>query len=177
MASRSEQSPSLLSSSSVVVTLIVAAKTPEMGLANSPSPAMRAASKIKEMIFCIIPSGEQVQDWLWALYRLLIALKQPQQAEAVSIARRDVPLGRSLKEEDITVRWTLNSPDDEAFAGKSKRRQHRLKRLLEEAERQGAAPTDDDLARGLGVSRRTILRDMQALSQVIPKPPTRKRKK
>ena len=59
---------------------------------------------------------------------------------------------------------------------KSERRLYRLKRLLDEAEKQGGAPTDDDLAQALGVSRRTILRDMQSVSKEIPKPPTRKRK-
>jgi len=39
-----------------------------------------------------------------------------------------------------------------------------LQRLLAEAQAQGAAPTDDDLADALGISRRTILRDMKALA-------------
>jgi predicted DNA-binding transcriptional regulator YafY len=38
-----------------------------------------------------------------------------------------------------------------------------LQRLLYEAQAQGAAPTDDDLAAALDVSRRTVLRDMAAL--------------
>jgi tetratricopeptide (TPR) repeat protein len=174
-----------------------------------------------------VPAGEQVQDWLWALYRLLAALGQPKRAEAAlraayaelqrqggaisdadlrrsffervphnrtiikahdqlagiprvitaSLARRDVPLGRSLREDEfITVQWTLNAPEDDAIADKSERRRYRLKRLLDEAEKQGAAPTDDDLANALGVSRRTILRDIQDLTKKITLPPTRKRK-
>jgi DNA-binding SARP family transcriptional activator len=174
-----------------------------------------------------VPSGEQPQDWLWALYRLLTALKQSDSARdvlraayaelqrqaqyindptrrrgffervqinhdivnaydqltgsprviSVSLARKEVPLGRSLREDEfVTVQWTLNSPEDDAISDKSVRRQHRLKRLLEEAEKQSSAPTDDDLARALGVSRRTILRDMQVLAQEVPRPPTRKRK-
>jgi DNA-binding SARP family transcriptional activator/Tfp pilus assembly protein PilF len=97
---------------------------------------------------------------------------------SVLLARRDVPLGRTLnKDEYIKVQWTLSAPEDDAIAGKSKRRRYRLKRLLNEAEGQGAAPTDDDLAQALQVSRRTILRDMQALAHEIPRPPTRKRKR
>lgn len=94
----------------------------------------------------------------------------------VRLARRDVPLGRALREDDFaTVTWTLNAPDDESIEDKAERRQHRLKRLLAESAAQGAAPTDDDLAQALEVSRRTILRDMQILHEQAP-PPTRKRK-
>jgi DNA-binding SARP family transcriptional activator/tetratricopeptide (TPR) repeat protein len=173
------------------------------------------------------PAGEQAQDWLWALYRLLAALGQPERAEAVlraayaelqrqgsaisdpdlrkrffeyvphnrtiveaydrlagirrgataALARQDVPLGRSLRQDEfVNVQWTLSAPEDEAIPDKAERRQYRLKRLLKEAEEQGAAPTDDDLARALGVSRRTILRDMHELAQKIPLQSTRKRK-
>ncbi len=96
---------------------------------------------------------------------------------SVSLARKNVPLGRPLREDEhVTVKWTLNSPEDESISDKSALRHYRLKRLLEEAEKQNAAPTDDDLARTLGVSRRTILRDMQVLAQESPVSPTRKRK-
>lgn len=94
-----------------------------------------------------------------------------------SLARKDVPLGRTLrKDEFVTVQWTLNAVEDDSIFDKAERRLYRLKRLLEEAGKQGAAPTDDDLAQALGVSRRTILRDMQSLSSKTSKPPTRKRK-
>ena len=76
----------------------------------------------------------------------------------------------------MQVDWTISAPEDETLADKTERRRHRLRRLLQEAESQNAAPTDDDLARALGVSRRTILRDMQDLAQEISRPPTRKRK-
>lgn len=96
---------------------------------------------------------------------------------AVSLARRNVPLGRSLRaDEFVSVQWTLHAPEDESIPDKSARRRHRLKRLLEEAAGQNAAPTDDDLARALEVSRRTILRDMRELTRENPRPPTRKRK-
>jgi hypothetical protein len=96
---------------------------------------------------------------------------------SVSLARREAPLGRFLREDEyVSARWTISAPDDEAIADKAERRQYRLKRLLQQAVDQGAAPTDEDLARALGVSRRTILRDMQALAQDMPRPPTRRRK-
>jgi hypothetical protein len=82
----------------------------------------------------------------------------------VTLARADAPLGRALKpDETVSVRWSLATPDDDAVGGDAARRRHRLARLLREAAACGAAPTDDDLANALGVSRRTILRDMVAL--------------
>lgn len=94
------------------------------------------------------------------------------------LARKNIPLGRSLREDEyVRVQWTLSAPEDESIADKSARRHYRLKRLLDEAEKQDAAPTDDDLAQALDVSRRTILRDMQVLVKEIPRTPTRKRKR
>ena len=96
---------------------------------------------------------------------------------SVALARQGVPLGRSLRpDEYVTVQWTLHSPADDAIDDKSIRRQHCLQRLLREAEAQGAAPTDDDLAQALGVSRRTVLRDMQSLGQ-LNTASTRKRRR
>jgi tetratricopeptide (TPR) repeat protein len=173
------------------------------------------------------PLGEKPQQWLWALYRLLIGLNETARASdvltaayaelqrqaqnitdpnlrqgffervsenrnivkaydrieggprvtTVTLAHKDVPLGRTVrKEELVAVRWTLNAPEDESILDKAKRRLFRLKRLIAEAEKQNAAPTDDDLAQALGVSRRTILRDMKSLDKES-KPTTRKRKK
>lgn len=96
----------------------------------------------------------------------------------VTLARRDAPLGRPLTTaETVTIRWTINGPEDEAIADKLARRRYRLQRLLEEAAAQGATPTDDDLAQALGVSRRTILRDMETLAESGLTFPTRRRAK
>jgi hypothetical protein len=175
-----------------------------------------------------VPAGEQLQGWLWALYRLLAALAQPERARkvlrtafdelqrqslaiedplrrssffervplnsailaaykkdanftrvvSITLARRDAPLGRALRgEERVTVHWTVSALEDESVGDKTLLRRQRLKRLLQQAESQGAAPTDDDLAGALGVSRRTILRDLQAMAHEIETPPTRKRKR
>jgi DNA-binding SARP family transcriptional activator/tetratricopeptide (TPR) repeat protein len=95
----------------------------------------------------------------------------------VSLAQREAPLGRTLRDDELVqVQWTILAPEDEAISDKTAQRQYRLKRLLAEAEARGAAPTDDDLAHALNVSRRTILRDMQTLSAELPRLPTRKRK-
>jgi hypothetical protein len=88
---------------------------------------------------------------------------------SVSLARREAPLGRPLTaQERVTVQWTVNAPEDEARGDKPLRRQQRIIRLLLQAEAQGAAPTDDDLAEALNVSRRTILRDLQEMAQKWP---------
>jgi DNA-binding SARP family transcriptional activator/tetratricopeptide (TPR) repeat protein len=94
----------------------------------------------------------------------------------VRLARVDAPLGRALRpDEHVGITWTLHHASDDGFADGADRRQHRLRRLLEEAARQGGAPTDADLAAALGVSRRTIVRDMQAMS--IDAPPTTRRRR
>ena len=85
-------------------------------------------------------------------------------------------LGRALRDdEQVVVRWTLHAPDDDAIRDKGSRRRHRLVRLVDEAADAGAAPTDDDLAAALGVSRRTILRDIELLAATRPIATTRRR--
>jgi len=96
----------------------------------------------------------------------------------VMLARKTAPLGRALaREERVEVVWTVAAPEDDTIADKTARRRYRLRRLLAEAEAQNAAPTDDELARALGVSRHTILRDMQVLAQSEQAATTRRRKR
>jgi DNA-binding SARP family transcriptional activator len=94
-----------------------------------------------------------------------------------TLARKKAPLGRTLNAaEKVEVRWTIHAPEDEAITGKAARRRYALQRLLAEAEAHDAAPTDEDLAKALGVSRRTILRDMEALAEAGLTVTTRRRK-
>jgi len=94
----------------------------------------------------------------------------------VRLVRADVPLGRKLTDADYrSVAWTVYAPEDDAVARLALRRQQVLRRLLAEAESQGAAPTDDDLAAALRVSRRTVLRDMKLLAASGRSYPTRRR--
>ena len=80
------------------------------------------------------------------------------------LPRAGAPTGRPLREDEwVEVTWTVDAAADAAIAGKARRRQHRLLRLLREAGEQGAAPTVDDLAAALGVSRATIKRDLAGL--------------
>ncbi len=70
-------------------------------------------------------------------------------------------------DEPLRVQWTVNAgPADVALKrgqGAIALRHARLARLLEEAQRQGADPSTADLARALGVSQRTIQRDLADL--------------
>ncbi|RPI84547.1 MAG: hypothetical protein EHM41_13125 [Chloroflexi bacterium] len=61
---------------------------------------------------------------------------------------------------EVQVRWTVWIPEDEELSNKVERRRHQLRRLLEEAEQYGAAPTQKHLAEALGVSQRTIAQDL-----------------
>jgi tetratricopeptide (TPR) repeat protein len=109
-----------------------------------------------------------------AAFDRLMAIKRQITRE---IARADVPTGRRLTPADfVLVTWTVVAPDDELIADPAGRRRNSLRRLLDEAAAQGAAPTDDDLAAALGVSRRTIVRDMQLLARLGQPLPTRRRK-
>ena len=95
---------------------------------------------------------------------IMAAIGEFSQTVEVKLARAAVPLGRELVAADYTtVSWTLASPLDALVKGRHERRQTVLKRLLAEAQAQGAAPTDADLASALGVSTRTIERDLAAL--------------
>jgi hypothetical protein len=82
----------------------------------------------------------------------------------VMLARQDAPLGRALQPgEMVAVQWTILGPEAETIPDKVDARHYRIQRLMAEAAEQGAAPTDHDLAAALGVSRRTILRDLAAM--------------
>lgn len=95
----------------------------------------------------------------------------------VRLVRVTAPLGRKLTPADyVSVHWTISSPLDTVVADPVERRRQILLRLLAEAAAAGAAPTDADLAAALGVSRRTILRDMEQLAATGATLPTRRRR-
>lgn len=86
----------------------------------------------------------------------------------VVLARADALLGRRLTDADrVCVRWTVDAGVEDAEVRRTttpvELRRHRIRRLLAEAAAQGAAPTDQDLADALGVTRRTIEHDMRIL--------------
>ncbi len=88
----------------------------------------------------------------------------------IRLAKTGVPLGRPLQDDEyVTVTWTVDAGEEDAAfrhaEGKRALRQKRLLRLLAEAAEQGGEPTDDNLATALGVSVRTIERDIAALCE------------
>ncbi|MEM7333032.1 MAG: AAA family ATPase [Chloroflexota bacterium] len=88
----------------------------------------------------------------------------------VALAKRDAPKGKPLSERDkIFVWWTLDDGTADAKFlsehGKIALRHHRLKRLVSQAEIQGAIATHADLAQALNVTVRTIERDSKQLLQ------------
>jgi len=68
----------------------------------------------------------------------------------------------------VTLTWPLLQPDDLLIEDPAARRRHVLARLLNTAAAQAATPTHDQLAAALGVSRRTILRDLPLLASAPP---------
>ncbi|MCB8977396.1 MAG: tetratricopeptide repeat protein [Ardenticatenaceae bacterium] len=125
-----------------------------------------------------LPADERENYWANVLIHQQItqAVQQHSEQQEVRLVKSSVPLGSALTEADYkTIRWTIAQPTDTLINAPVARRRHILQRLLSEAEAQGAAPTDADLAQALGVSRRTILRDMDALAAENLALPTRGR--
>jgi DNA-binding SARP family transcriptional activator/tetratricopeptide (TPR) repeat protein len=80
------------------------------------------------------------------------------------LPRLDMPTGRPLEPgELVDVVWTVSLPGDSVAGSGSERRQVRILRLAGEALAQGAVARVSDLASVLGVSDRTIKRDLSRL--------------
>jgi tetratricopeptide (TPR) repeat protein len=88
-------------------------------------------------------------------------------APEAGVVSRQLPTIRSGH--PVQVRWTVDAgPADAALKqaqGAIALRRARLARLLQEAEAQGATPSVADLAETLGVSKRTVQRDLRKLRQ------------
>jgi tetratricopeptide (TPR) repeat protein len=108
---------------------------------------------------------EQVRQLLQTLPPATTLL-QPGQRR-VMLARRGVPRGRPLRPDElIEVIWDVETPAQREVgraANKATARQEILLRLCAEASAQDAEPTVGDLAEALGVTPRTIDRDIAAL--------------
>ncbi len=88
----------------------------------------------------------------------------PPRRQTVRLPHTDAPTGRPLRQDEfVEVAWTISAPEDDEISGRTARRHHRILRLLRESTAQSAAPTVATLAQTLGVSERTIKRDLAAL--------------
>lgn len=82
----------------------------------------------------------------------------------VRLPTLEAPTGRPLRHDDfVDVTWTVENRDDHRVTDSATRRRQRTMRLLDEANAQGAAPTVEDLAETLDVSRSTVRRDLAAI--------------
>lgn len=145
-------------------------------LARGDREAARAKLETARAIFVEIehPSGLQSCDRYLARLAQAEAGASPRRQIVVRLAHVDAPTGRPLRDDEfVEVSWTVVAPEDEAIGGKVERRRHCLRRLLQEAAGQEAAPTVPDLAAALGVSARTIKRDLAALRAAGYEPITR----
>jgi len=87
----------------------------------------------------------------------------------VILADRQAGHGQKIKQTPmVEVIWTIDGPEDYEVLqqyGREAMRRHRIQRLLDEAVAQGGAASQEDLARVLAVSVRTIKRDCAYLAE------------
>jgi DNA-binding SARP family transcriptional activator/DNA-binding transcriptional ArsR family regulator len=137
-----------------------------LSIAGRPAEARTKLIQAQQlMVRCGMGGAlEQVRQQLQALPAA--TLLQPGQ-QRVLLARRGVPRGRPLRPDElIEVIWSLDQPSQREVghaANKATARQQILLRLCAEALAQDAEPTVGDLAEALGVTPRTVDRDIAAL--------------
>lgn len=94
---------------------------------------------------------------------------------SVHLPRADAPLGRPLNaDEFVGVNWSISLPEDWKVDSAAGRRRHRLLRLTRQAAESDAVARVSDLADVLGVSERTVKRDLAELRKQGEKPKTRR---
>jgi biotin operon repressor len=96
----------------------------------------------------------------------------------IVLVKRSAAHGRRLRDTDLVdVTWTIDAGDEDLLIlqehGMASLRRSRIQRLLTEALEQGAAATQEDLARVLHTSVRTIKRDCAHLKEQGMTLPTR----
>jgi len=142
-------------------------KTPEQQFLNKLSQEFEFAPRVAEAI-------------LQEAKECLLGQEEPKKpgVKRVYLAKIGARYGRPLREvEKVEVQWTVDAgPEDietRRKEGSIGLRQARIERLLEEAVRQGAAATQEDLAWALNADTRTIRRDCAQLLAEGKQVPTR----
>jgi tetratricopeptide (TPR) repeat protein len=149
------------------------------------TPADRASLR-QQGYFAAFKFFESQGETDRAMHALALALQARDEMAAVlpendrSRFLRNVPLNRDLaqaamryQEDEMvslgmgkqakSITWTLRQVQDYLIEDETERRRSVLARLLAQAAAHEITPTHDQLAGGLGVSRRTILRDLAAM--------------
>jgi hypothetical protein len=132
-------------------------KSPEQKFLQILTQEYRCSPRVAEALLveaqtCLLGKSEQLR---------------PGQVRAM-LAKANAPVGRALKSIALVeVIWTVDAGlEDQTLlrqAGRPALRRVRIQRLLAEALDQGAVATQEDLARALHSSLRTIKRDCKAL--------------
>lgn len=137
----------------------LAVKTPETAFLHVLQEEFKFSSRVSRALL------QTAQEML--VGNAAASTVRPGQVRLV-VARREAPFGPPLAEtEQVEVTLTVDGGAEDAEVKKQQGleglRQGRILRLLEEALEQGGVLTQEDLARVLGVDRRTIVRDVQVL--------------
>ncbi len=144
-------------------------------------PTDRAALR-QDAYFACFALADQMADpaanrWLALAHQAQAEILKPLAASDRAHFLHHVPLNRKLADaierytisqqvqfmrdqQPVTLTWSLVKPEDHLIENPAERRRHVLTRLMAEAAAQHITPTHDQLASALGVSRRTILRDL-----------------
>jgi DNA-binding SARP family transcriptional activator len=124
-----------------------------------------------------LPDDKRTAAWASAEYTAVIEDYEKLQARFMDVVLpvAVAPLGRPLNADEFTiVRWSISIPDDWKIPSSAERRRKRVLRLTEQATEAGAVARVSDLADALGVSERTVKRDLAELRRLGCKPRTRR---
>ena len=137
----------------------------------------RAHRRLETLLSTLSPQDQARSRAQIPEHRAILAAWEEQRPvqQSVRLPRPYAPTGRPITaDEEVEVTWTVESAADRAISSKTERRRAQLLRLLRQAADQGGLPAYHHLADALGVSERTIKRDMAALRQTEAElPPTR----
>jgi len=149
---------------SVHVALASASAT----LGDAAASRWHAAAAVRAMdasLAGLDPGAASLRRTAVPLHRATVELAEREgRVIMVDLAPADAPPGAAATTAQLVpVRWSVELPGDELLPEGAGRRRVVLLRLLAEAAAAGGAPTDQQLAAACGVTRRTVLRDIDAL--------------
>ncbi len=124
-----------------------------------------------------IPDDKRTAAWASTEFTAIIEDYEKLKARFMDVVLplADAPLGRPLNSDEFAaVRWSISLPEDWETTSSSERRRRRALRLTEQAAEAGAVARVSDLADAIGVSERTVKRDLAELRKLGFKPKTRR---